>query len=589
MAHDSRILPILKKIWRLLTPPERRGAIEQAFLMLMGMGLETMSVGLVIPLLALLSRPDFIERYPPVQSHLASFGISGQEQLIVVGLVVFLGIYVVKTIFLGFLAWRQAAFALGIETNLSQRLFAMYLRQPYAFHLQRNSAQLIRNVTTEAAQLKETLYFGMQLLTEILVLLGLAALLLFIEPLGLLVLGTVLAVAGWSFLRITRRRIVAWGLAQQHHQGQRIQHLQQGLASVKDVRLLGREAEFIGRYSHHTASALRAGQRQLTVQQFPRLWLELLAMGGLTVLVFTMIYQGRTIESILPTMGVFAAAAFRLMPSVTRVVNAIQTLRYGLHSINNLSDEMQLSQPEGAAREGQFDTFGSMIELAGVSYTYPGATNRSLDNVSLTIRKGEAVGFIGASGAGKSTLADVLLGLLSPDAGRVLVDGHDIGNDPRVWQSQIGYVPQTIYLTDDTLRRNVAFGLSDDQIDDAAIRNAIQAAQLEDFVAALPDGLETMVGERGIRLSGGQRQRIGIARALYHAPSVLVLDEATSALDTETEAGVMESVRALKGEKTVIIVAHRLSTIRDCDRLYRLECGGIAQQGTFNELMAAAA
>jgi ABC-type multidrug transport system fused ATPase/permease subunit len=220
----------------------------------------------------------------------------------------------------------------------------------------------------------------------------------------------------------------------------------------------------------------------------------------------------------------------------------------------------------------------SDIRLAGVSYAYPSAATRALDDLTLRIRKGESIGFVGPSGSGKSTLVDVVLGLLAPTAGQVLVDGENIQDNLRAWQDQIGYVPQSIYLTDDTLRRNVAFGLANEAIDDAAVRRAIRAAQLEEFVASLPDGLETLVGERGIRLSGGQRQRIGIARALYHDPAVLVLDEATSALDTATESGVMQAVTALHGSKTILIVAHRLSTVAHCDRLCRLEQGRIVAE-----------
>jgi ABC-type multidrug transport system fused ATPase/permease subunit len=313
----------------------------------------------------------------------------------------------------------------------------------------------------------------------------------------------------------------------------------------------------------------------------PRLWLELLAVAGLATLVITMLAQQREMATIVPTLGLFAAAAFRLMPSVNRTLYAAQTLRYNLPVVNTLYEEMKLDAPAPSAGRAQgvpVQDFRTDICLAGVTYTYPAAAGPALEDLTLRVRAGESVGFVGASGAGKSTLVDVVLGLLTPESGRVLVDGEDIQKNLRAWQDQIGYVPQAIYLTDDTLRHNVAFGLAEEAIDDAAVKQAVRAAQLGDFVAGLPKGLDTLVGERGIRLSGGQRQRIGIARALYHDPTVLVLDEATSALDTETERGVMGAVTALHGSKTILIVAHRLTTVAHCDRLYRLDRGRIAAE-----------
>jgi ABC-type multidrug transport system fused ATPase/permease subunit len=269
------------------------------------------------------------------------------------------------------------------------------------------------------------------------------------------------------------------------------------------------------------------------------------------------------------------------MPSVNRVLSAVQYLRYGLPVINTLHEELQLAVPEPAAQNNNgAATFQHEIRLTDITYTYPNAPAPALNQLSLSIQKDESVGFIGPSGSGKSTLVDVVLGLLTPSAGQVVVDSKDIQQNLRHWQDRIGYVPQSIYLTDDTLKRNVAFGLPDGQIDDIAVQRAIQAAQLDEFVASLPDGLETLVGERGIRLSGGQRQRIGIARALYHDPVVLVLDEATSALDIATERGVMQAVTALHGSKTILIVAHRLSTVEHCNRLYRLHEGRVVEEGT---------
>ncbi|MDO9371974.1 MAG: ABC transporter ATP-binding protein, partial [Gammaproteobacteria bacterium] len=516
-------LSTARKIWGLLTLTERRSAIVLLGLMLIGMVLETLGVGLVIPAIMLLTQPDYAERFPALQPLLAALGNPNQQSLVIGGMLILVGVYLIKVLFLAFLAWRQSRFAYGIQAQLSQRLFTTYLRQPYTFHLQRNSAQLIRNATREIELFTSNAVIpGMLILTEGLVLLGIASLLLVVEPLGALIVVLVLGGAAWGFHRSTRTRIARWGQLRQHHEGLRIQHLQQGLGGAKDVKLLGRETEFLEQYRLHNMQSARVGQFQSTLQQLPRLWLELLAVAGLATLVFSMLAQGRNMTGIVPTLGLFAAAAFRLMPSVNRVLIAAQSLRYGLPVIHTLHEELKLAAPEpevnqqkGQQQANTVPAIQTDIRLSSISYTYPAAPAPALNGLSITIQKGESVGFIGPSGAGKSTLVDVILGLLTPSAGQVAVDGQDIQQNLRAWQNQIGYVPQSIYLTDDTLRRNVAFGLPNEQIDDAAVQRAIQAAQLEEFAASLPDRLETLVGERGIRLSGGQRQRIGIARALY--------------------------------------------------------------------------
>jgi len=576
------------KIWDLLTPAERRGAVVLLCLMFVGMGLETLGVGLVIPAIALLTQRDFADHYPALQPILFALGNPSHKSLVVGGMLALVGVYLVKALFLALLAWRQTRFAYNVQAQLSQRLFTVYLRQPYTFHLQHNSAQLISNVIIEVGTfVGNGILPGTTVLTESLVLVGLCCLLLFVEPVGALIAAGVLGAAAWGSYRLTRGRVTRWGQARQHHEGLRVQHLQQGLSGAKDVILLGREADFLHQYHVHNTRSAHMGQLQSTLQQMPRLWLELLAVSGLAILVISMLAQGRALDAVLPTLVLFAAAAFRLLPSVNRLLGSVQSLRYGLAVIEVLHKEMKRAVPEIAGEHNPVTPFAATLELNHVTYAYPAAAEPALKNVSLVIRRGESVGFIGTSGAGKSTLVDIVLGLLAPDAGEVRVDGKDIRANLRGWQDQIGYVPQSIFLTDDTLRRNVAFGLADEQIDAAAVKRAIQAAQLDEFVAGLPDGLETLVGERGIRLSGGQRQRIGIARALYHDPAVLVLDEATGALDTATERGVMDAITALQGKKTILIVAHRLTTVERGDRLYRLEQGAIVAEGSPQQMLQA--
>lgn len=578
-------LAAIHKIWTLLTSMERRSVLTLLGLMFLGMLLETLGVGLVIPALSLLTQSDIASNYPALQPILRTLDNPSQQNLIVGGMLTLVGVYLVKTLFLAFLAWRQMRFAFGVQAQFSQRLFKVYLHQPYTFHLQRNSAQLIRNVINEVSMVTgNAILPGMILLTELLVLFGLCGMLLIVEPRGTLIVVSVLGIAAWAFHHFTHRHIERWGLARQHHEGLRLQHLQQGLGGAKDVKLLGREANFLEQYRQHNVQSAHVGQMQSVLLQLPRLWLELLAVSGLAMLVISMLAQSRALDAVLPMLGLFAAAAFRLMPSASRILNAVQALRYGLPMIDTLYTELNLGIPEVADASYLSAPFDVAIELRRVTYTYPDAAEPALKDTSLVITRGELVGFVGVSGAGKSTLVDILLGLLTPDEGEVRVDGKNIQENLRNWQDQIGYVPQSIYLTDDTLRRNVAFGLPDEHIDDFAVQRAIQAAQLTNFVASLPNGLATIVGERGVRLSGGQRQRIGIARALYHDPAVLLLDEATSSLDTVTEHDVMQAVIALHGSKTILIVAHRLSTIEHCDQVYQMKQGELTLADQINKM-----
>ena len=582
-ASEEKVSMIetVKIVWRLFTRSDRIAFIRIVFMVIIGMFLETVSLGIVVPIIGILTQDNYQEKYPWIVD---LFGSLSREELISAVMVAMVFIYIVRSLFLFWSLWIQKGFSASVSGRLSQSLFSIYLRQPYMFHLQRNSSTLMRNAKNATSVVTCGVDPFLVLLTDGLVAIAMFSLLIYVEPIGTLAVLLVFGVSTLLFQRLTRRRIDNWGYRVDYHETKILQHLQEGFGGAKDVKILGRENEFLSQHEKHLGESIRINRIYNVILTLPRSFMEIITIVGLCLLVVSMVVRDRPLSDIVPILGLFAAAAFRVMPSINRLLMATQTLIFNRSIIASVYRDFLLDSPEVNSAQ-RVEPFAKQLELKDVSFKYPTAATPSLQDVSLVVKRGEAVGFVGPSGAGKSTLVDVILGLFAPTSGVVSVDGSDVHQNLRNWQNQIGYVPQAIYLTDDTLRRNVAFGLNDENIDDDLVREAIHLAQLQEFVSTLPDGLETVVGERGVRLSGGQRQRIGIARALYHKPSVLVLDEATSSLDTTTEHGVMQAVKALQGSKTVIIVAHRLSTVEYCDRIYRIEDSRITEEGTFAEVV----
>ena len=543
-------------------------------LMLIGMLLEMLGISMVIPALALITQNNLSHQYPLLQIWLNYLGNPPSYQLVLLGTCIIAFFYLIRSLFFGMHAWLEAKFTFAVQANVSQRLFNNYLFQPYTFHLQHNSAQLIRNVIGEVDIFSNIIKSTLILIAEGMVFIGVTFLLLLIEPVGALLVLIIIGLGTWSIYKIIHNFLLRWGEARQFHDGLRVQHLQQALGGAKEVKLLGREDEFLLQFKTHNYRSAKVSELQAMVKALPRYWLEFLSVLGLLTLVVVMIQQGKPLNSIVPTLGVFAAAAFRVIPSVNRVLSNFQYIRFGLPVISMLYDQL-CSNVDYTSKEDCRSSIEiqDTLKLESICFTYPLSSGSSLTDINISILCGSMTGFIGITGAGKSTLVDIILGLLMPDKGKVSVDDIDIHNNLRGWQNQIGYVPQNIYLTDDTLRKNIAFGIADEKINEDRVWNALVAAQLDSFIRELSLGLDTMVGERGVRLSGGQRQRIGIARALYHEPTVLVLDEATSSLDIETEHEVMNSINAMHGKKTILIVTHRLATVENCDQLYRLDQG----------------
>jgi ABC-type bacteriocin/lantibiotic exporter with double-glycine peptidase domain len=572
------------KFWSILTAAQKRTALGLIVLMLCSTLCEMLGIGLILPGLAVLSGAKAGSQSPFLQAILDRLGNPSRMNVVVWGAIGLLAIYLLKACVVLFTGYHAARFVRQLDRNLCERLFSSYLTQPWAYHLSHNSADMIRNLTSMAG-LADACSATLGAAAEVFILLGIGSVLVWLDPFATMIV-VVLATASTLLLSwVFHRRTLRWGQLRHQYHGAMMRTVQQGLAGVKELKILGCESYFIARYSQQASLVARVCERHSFVFVVPRLWHELAGITALCVLTITMAIQGKPLESFIPTLGVFAAAGFRMLPSVNRLSAAMQMMSYWSPTVETAVEELSRELPAPPARSAGIPvTFRESLVLDGVSFQYEGTTTNAIDRINLTVPCGSSVGIVGSSGAGKSTLVDIVLGLLVPTTGRVLVDGVDITTDPRGWQQLVGYVPQSIFLSDDSIRANIAFGIDPACVDDAAVLRAVAAAQLDRFVAELPDGLDTLVGERGVRLSGGQRQRIGIARALYHDPQVLVLDEATSALDTATERDVMQAVDSLHGTKTLIIVAHRLSTMAKCDALYRLDRGRIILSGTFEEV-----
>lgn len=582
MKH-TRPLEVLDKVRAILLPEERRSALYLLILMVVGMAFEMLGLGVLVPVMTALLNPDAFA------GHLAGTQlralVAGYDSLTIVMVLLasIVLLYAVKTAFLAYLAWKQADFTYGILSAVSGRLFATYLAQPYEFHLVNNSARLVRNAVTESQIFALNVISPLtSLFAEILVLVGVTLLLIYIEPVGSIAAILAISSIALIFHRFSRNWSSHFGSLRQHHEGLRIKTLQEGLLTVKEVSLLGRGKNFCDRYDKHAGISASSAGRQTLIAQLPRLVLEFVVILGFAFFFAVQIYNGRSVDDILPVLAVFGAAAFRLMPSVNRILIAVNSLQYGLPVLDVLHEDIsnqaqvQFGGKLASAVDGPIREF----EFRDVDFKYITGRENAIEGINLHIRAGEMVGFVGPSGAGKSSLIDLFLGLLHPTSGEVRINGRKFDAASVDWKSRIGYVPQSIALVDDSIRRNVAFGLDDFDIDEAKVIEAIKAAQLQEFVAGLDDGLDSKVGEHGVRLSGGQRQRIGLARALYGNPDILVLDEATSALDTETENEIMAAIRGMHGKKTILIIAHRLSTVKECDRIVRLEGGRISRVGS---------
>jgi ABC-type multidrug transport system fused ATPase/permease subunit len=571
-------MKVYKNIIGLIPKNMKLRSIFVLVLVFFGMILEMMGVGLIIPVFSLILDTNKLLEYPFFVGLFNILSINDEIYLIYAALVLLIFIYSFKAVYLSILSWVQAKFVYDLQASLSKKLFTRYIFQPYSFHLTRNSAYLIRNVTTETTQLVESAFLPMMLvINEVIVISGLVALMFFITPNKAIILFSIILLGMITIQLLTKTLLVKWGRQRQDNEGLKIKTSQEGLGGIKDIKVLGREYQIINMFNNHVEMISNASGNRNAVQQYPRIWIEYLGIISLIVIILLDIFNEIPISEIIPGVAFIAAIAFRIMPSSNRFLSAIQSIKFSTPVVNLITDELKLDKNVLEIKTKDklsILDFEDKISIKDISFSFDGVTN-ILDKISIDVIKGEKIGIVGSSGAGKSTFVDLLLGLHLPNSGKIEIDGEDIYQNLDQWYEMIGYVPQSIFLSDDTLRRNIAYGLPEDKIDDVKINSAIEMAQLNDFVINLENGIDTVIGERGVRISGGQRQRIGIARALYKNPKLLILDEATSALDVEIEKDVMESIYSLDSSITILIIAHRLSTLDKCNRILGLDNGKI--------------
>ena len=572
---------IIRELNVIFTKKQKTQLLGLGLLILVGAFWELLGVSAIIPFVTAVTDPDSLLTRWYVKWIYAHLNLQSTQQLIILMAIFLILIYMIKNGYLCVMSYFQYRFTYKNQYMLAQQMLGNYINRDYAFHLNNSSAELIRNIKEDTEGCYSFVLCVIQLVTEIVVSIALAFFLLIQDK--SITIGIALLLTGYVLLYLfgMRRRMRKLGQKERRQQGLMNKWIMESLGGIKETKILQRESFFQDKFKEDTDELGNARVSYNIISYIAKPIVETLCIGGLLLVVALKIYRGASAAYFIPIVSVFAVAAFRLLPSINRITNYLSMIMLRKPSVDALCrDILELSENnEVLEKEEQRKLeFEKEIELQNITFRYEGTRQDVLSGVSLTIPKNKSVAFIGPSGGGKTTLADILLGILDPVSGKILVDGVDISRNKREWYKKLGYIPQTIYLLDDTIKNNIVFGVPEEKIDYDRLRESMQEAQIYDFVQSQPEGLDTMVGERGVRLSGGQRQRIGIARALYNNPEILILDEATSALDQDTESAIMEAIDRLGGKKTLVIIAHRLSTIKNCDIVYRVEQKQVVQE-----------
>ena len=534
--------------------------------------LELIGISLILPFINVVINPEIIMTNKYLNFVYNLFHITDTTNFLIFLAFVLIAVYILKNLYMLVVYFFQYKILYDAQKDISFQLIKFYVNQPYSYHLNINTSEMVRIVTQDSIRCSDFLSNLFFMLTEFIVLLLVTGFLFYINKVVTVILVVLFVFIFVGIFKILKPRLKVFAKNNQKYHSGMIKWIQQSLGAIKDIKILQKEQFFINKYYDSSVKYTSAQKHYRFLDQFPRLLIESLVVSVILCVIIGLLYKGIDASTIIIQMAVFAMAAFRLMPSMNRMQVALNALMYFLPSINVVYRDLKNTRVMGYLKQDENKELNidKGISINNLSYRYPNTQKDIFKNVSFVINKGKSIGFVGPTGAGKTTIVDVILGLLDPTDGSITVDGINIHKNKKNWFSKIGYVPQFIYLTDDTIKNNILF-YDDENINEEQLNIVIEQAQLKDFVNSLPDGMDTIVGERGIRLSGGQRQRIGIARALYKKPEILVLDEATSALDNDTERAVMEAIEHLYGKITMLVIAHRLTTIEKCDEIYKID------------------
>ena len=560
------------KIFTIFTPKQQTYCAFIILCMLIGAMLEAIGIGAILPLISIMGDESFLDKHIVIKQYAEMININTHKALIISSAGFLIILYILKNFYVAWLTKLQIKFSTQNQIIYAEALLSGYLNKPYLYHLDQNSATLLRNVSSGSS----TIFIGIliptfTLITEVITAVTIWVMLIFVDAFTAIIVASLLGAMMYGILKTFREKITKKGEVQNKYSAIYMKWLNQGLGAIKEIKVLRKEKFFLNEFVGAYQKFGEANGDFNFINQLPRMIIETMVTSAILILIIVKLMMGVNPVEIVPILGVIALASFRLMPCANRIVNLSNGIKFQMPLFNLLYDELvevkkRKLQHEGKTYEEKGKlVFNKEIKVEKLTFRYSQGTKEILKKISFSIPKGYFVGIIGQSGAGKTTFVDIMLGLLTPTSGKIMVDGFDIFRNIHTWQANLAYVPQSIYLIDGSIRENIALGIPENAIDDDKINKVLKMAELYDLIESFPQKEHSYVGERGVKLSGGQRQRIGIARALYFDPEVLVLDEATSALDNETEKSITETILKLRGEITIIAIAHRVSTLEGCD------------------------